>query len=472
MGKNIKTLRRFLALVMAFGVVAGLCACTQQSSSSAPPSATSSESQTPDAVVAEWPDFLTVGGGSTGGVFFSAAAGIAQLLSSETDTTATAQTSTGGSQNIQLIANGEMELGIAAADACYQAWNGIGSYEKPLQEMNVICAIYSSYYQHVVRNDSKAQSFEEMAGSTQVVGGSGSGTEVSARAVLGAYGYDYLERKDLKAEFLGISEGVEKIQNKQADGMNSITPYPFSSFVELTMTDNAHLISINDEALDKLVNAEGSVYMKGIIPAGTYNNQNEDTDKMISCHLGGSCSLCAIDEGKSVDTTFGLSLQNGICHANRCGDLDVYVFPFLNNRGYSNAEILQGLEKEGGLLGISGVSNDMRELREAAASGNERAQLAINHFVNGIVKYIGAFYAELGGLDNLVFTGGIGENDDALRTAVCQQLAHLGVELADNSEVDADGTRVISAANSRVRVVVIPANEELGVARKTYQAIS
>lgn len=193
---------------------------------------------------------------------------------------------------------------------------------------------------------------------------------------------------------------------------------------------------------------------------------------MISCHLGGSCSLCAIDEGKSVDTTFGLSLQNGICHANRCGDLDVYVFPFLNNRGYSNAEILQGLEKEGGLLGISGVSNDMRELREAAASGNERAQLAINHFVNGIVKYIGAFYAELGGLDNLVFTGGIGENDDALRTAVCQQLAHLGVELADNSEVDADGTRVISAANSRVRVVVIPANEELGVARKTYQAIS
>lgn len=86
MGKNIKTLRRFLALVMAFGVVAGLCACTQQSSSSAPPSATSSESQTPDAVVAEWPDFLTVGGGSTGGVFFSAAAGIAQLLSSETDT--------------------------------------------------------------------------------------------------------------------------------------------------------------------------------------------------------------------------------------------------------------------------------------------------------------------------------------------------------------------------------------------------
>lgn len=144
MGKNIKTLRRFLALVMAFGVVAGLCACTQQSSSSAPPSATSSESQTPDAVVAEWPDFLTVGGGSTGGVFFSAAAGIAQLLSSETDTTATAQTTTGGSQNIQLIANGEMELGIAAADACYQAWNGIGSYEKPLQEMNVLFLLLSA----------------------------------------------------------------------------------------------------------------------------------------------------------------------------------------------------------------------------------------------------------------------------------------------------------------------------------------
>lgn len=192
------------------------------------------------------------------------------------------------------------------------------------------------------------------------------------------------------------------------------------------------------------------------------------TGKMISCHLGGSCSLCAVEDGKSVDTTFGLSLQNGICHANRCGDIDVYVFPFLKNRGFSDEEILYGLEKQGGLLGISGISNDMRELREAEEEGNERARLAIDHFINGIVKYIGAFYAELGGLDNLVFTAGIGENDSSVREQVCRQIAHLGIRLADQPKELAGGCMQLSAPDSKVRVLVIPANEELGVARKTW----
>ena len=193
------------------------------------------------------------------------------------------------------------------------------------------------------------------------------------------------------------------------------------------------------------------------------------TGKTISCHLGGSCSLCAIEDGKSVDTTFGLSLQNGVCHANRCGDIDAYVFPFLKNRGFSDEEILYGLEKEGGLLGISGVSNDMRELWEAADAGNERAALAIRNFTGGIVKYIGAFYAELGGLDNLVFTAGIGENDSRVREDVCRQVAHLGIGLAEAPKELGKGILQLSAGDSAVRVLVIPANEELGVARKTYR---
>ena len=192
------------------------------------------------------------------------------------------------------------------------------------------------------------------------------------------------------------------------------------------------------------------------------------TGKMISCHLGGSCSLCAVEDGKSVDTTFGLSLQNGICHANRCGDIDAYVFPFLKNRGFSDEEILFGLEKNGGLLGISGISNDMRELREAAEQSNIRADLAIKHFINGIVKYIGAFYAELGGLDTLVFTAGIGENDAALRTEVCRNITHLGIKIADSPANLGNGILRLSAEDSPVRVLVIPANEELGVARKTW----
>ena len=193
------------------------------------------------------------------------------------------------------------------------------------------------------------------------------------------------------------------------------------------------------------------------------------TGRMISCHLGGSCSLCAIEDGKSVDTTFGLSLQNGVCHANRCGDIDAYVFPFLKNRGFTDEDVLYGLEKNGGLLGISGVSNDMRELREAAAAGNARAGLAISHFINGIVKYIGAFYAELGGLDTLVFTAGIGENDALLREEVCRQTAHLGIRLADTLKDLGNGNLQLSSDDSPVRVLVIPANEELGVARKTFR---
>ena len=193
------------------------------------------------------------------------------------------------------------------------------------------------------------------------------------------------------------------------------------------------------------------------------------TGKMISCHLGGSCSLCAIEDGKSVDTTFGLSLQNGVCHANRCGDIDVYVFPFLKNRGFTDEEILFGLEKNGGLLGISGVGNDMRELREAAAEGNVRAELAIAHFINGIVKYIGAFYAELGGLNTLVFTAGIGENDSELRREVCRQIRHLGISLADEPKSLGGGNLQLTVDDSPVRVLVIPANEELGVARKTWR---
>lgn len=283
--------RRILACCLALAMMLCLTACGSQTASTPATAAPATAAPAPAAPAApaeatepapasvEWPEFLTVGGGSTGGVFFSAAAGIAQLLTTQGDTTATAQTTTGGGQNIQLISNGEMELGIAAADVCAQAYNGIGAYaDKKLDGIAIICAIYPSYYQQVIRTDSKVKSFDDFAGSTMVVGGAGSGTETSARAVFAAHGYDYLDRSDLTAEYLGISEGVEKIQNKQADGMNSITPFPFASFVELTMTDTARLISLKDEAIDKLVNADGSVFLKGVIPAGSYANQEEDVN--------------------------------------------------------------------------------------------------------------------------------------------------------------------------------------------------
>ena len=189
--------------------------------------------------------------------------------------------------------------------------------------------------------------------------------------------------------------------------------------------------------------------------------------RVISCHLGGSCSVCAIQDGRSVDTSFGFSLQSGLIHANRTGDADPYMIPFLQSEGLSAEEIEDGLSKHGGLLGISGVSNDMRDLQSAAESGNGRARLAVDAFVSGIIKQVGAFYAELGGLDQLVFTGGIGEHSAFVRKAVCSKLRHLGIELDEERNGASEPVGVISAAGSAVLVTVIPANEELGVARET-----
>lgn len=189
--------------------------------------------------------------------------------------------------------------------------------------------------------------------------------------------------------------------------------------------------------------------------------------RVISCHLGGSCSVCAIQDGRSVDTSFGFSLQSGLIHANRTGDADPYMIPFLQSEGLSAEEIEDGLSKHGGLLGISGVSNDMRDLQSAAESGNERARLAVDAFVSGIIKQIGAFYAELGGMDQLVFTGGIGEHSAFVRNAVCSQLRHLGIELDEEKNSASESVGVVSAAGSAVLVTVVPANEELGVARET-----
>ncbi|MCD8361796.1 MAG: acetate/propionate family kinase [Lachnospiraceae bacterium] len=192
------------------------------------------------------------------------------------------------------------------------------------------------------------------------------------------------------------------------------------------------------------------------------------TGKTISCHLGGSGSLCAIDEGRSVDTSFGLSLQAGLIQSSRSGDMDPFIIPFLLKEGMELDEILEGLTKHGGLLGISGVSGDLRDVTAAAEQGNERARLAIDVFCNGIVRYIGAYYAELGGLDHLVFTGGIGEHGTNVRQIVCDQLHHMGVLLDPEKNVSCTENTVISTADSPVKIHVIPANEELGVARKTY----
>lgn len=189
----------------------------------------------------------------------------------------------------------------------------------------------------------------------------------------------------------------------------------------------------------------------------------------ISCHLGGSCSVCAILNGKSVDTSFGMSLETGVIHANRVGDMDPTMIHFLKEAGLTEQEILDGCQKKGGLFGISGISGDLRYVQKAAQAGNARAQMAIDVFVTGIVHYIGAFYLDLGRLDDLVFTAGIGEHSASIREMVCGRLAPLGVKLDRQKNEACRGGGIISAGDSAVCVRVIPANEELGVARRTYE---
>lgn len=198
-------------------------------------------------------------------------------------------------------------------------------------------------------------------------------------------------------------------------------------------------------------------------------NAEKKEYKAISCHLGGSASICGILNGKSVDTSFGMSLETGLIHANRVGDMDPTMIHFLKQVGLSEEEILQGCQKKGGLLGISGVSNDLRYVLEAADGGNERAKLAVDVFVTGIVHYIGAFFLDLGGLTDLVFTAGIGEHSDRVRAMVCQRLGSIGVKL--DAEANQKNAPIISAPDSTVTVRVIPTDEELGIARRTYELV-
>jgi acetate kinase len=193
--------------------------------------------------------------------------------------------------------------------------------------------------------------------------------------------------------------------------------------------------------------------------------------RLISCHLGGSNSICAILNGESVDTSFGISLQTGVLHGARTGDCDTFLVPFLLGENLSLDEITEGLVQKGGLLGISGVSADLRYVERAAAEGNMRAQLAINVYCSHIIRYIGAFYAELGGLDFLAFTGGIGENSDLIRKKVCNAIKHLGIILDEEKNSSVSGETVITTGDSPATAMVIPTDEERYIAKRAYNFI-
>ena len=198
-----------------------------------------------------------------------------------------------------------------------------------------------------------------------------------------------------------------------------------------------------------------------------YKNQ-----RIITCHIGNGGSITAVKDGVSIDTSMGLTPVEGLMMGTRCGDVDPAALLYIQQKEGLDAEGMQALiNKKSGVLGISGLSSDMRDIENAIEQGNERAKLALDMYEYRIIKYVGAYTAALGGVDVIVFTAGVGENQIATRERVCKQLAYLGIDF-DSDKNNCRGEEVeISRPKSKVRVVVIPTDEEYMIARDTERIV-
>jgi len=192
--------------------------------------------------------------------------------------------------------------------------------------------------------------------------------------------------------------------------------------------------------------------------------------RQINCHLGNGSSLCAIKDGKCMDTSMGLSPLAGVPMGTRCGDIDACVVQFICNKyGMTVDECLTMMNKKSGVLAISGVSSDFRDIEDAAAAGNEDAALALEKFAYEVRKYVGSYAAALGGCDCLVFTAGVGENSAEMRERICEGLEYMGVKIDPVKNKTRGVEALISADDSKVKVWVIPTNEELMIAQDTME---
>ncbi|HEY4381671.1 MAG TPA: hypothetical protein VGN01_15080 [Acidobacteriaceae bacterium] len=192
----------------------------------------------------------------------------------------------------------------------------------------------------------------------------------------------------------------------------------------------------------------------------------------ISCHLGGSSSIAAFRDGVAIDTSFGTSPQSGLPQNNRVGDIDAFAVLYMMKKlGVDADEMARILGSQSGLAGISGRSGDIRDLDEGCTAGDKRCRLALDVFIRAIRHYVGAFMLELGGLDVISFSGGIGENSAEIRSAVCRNLGGFGIDLDDAVNATARKAGPISTANSRVKVLIMPADEEVIVARETVGVV-
>ena len=198
-----------------------------------------------------------------------------------------------------------------------------------------------------------------------------------------------------------------------------------------------------------------------------------DKLKTIVCHLGNGASICAVENGKSIDTSMGLTPLAGVAMGTRSGDIDPSIVEVISEKENMNVkEVLNVLNKKSGVLGLSEVSSDFRDITKAIEEGNEVAKNALEVFANTVVRFVGAYVAEMNGVDAIAFTAGVGENNQAVRKMVCEQLGYLSVSLDEKANEKRREEIMISTPDSKVKVFVIPTNEELAIARETLELLS
>ena len=200
--------------------------------------------------------------------------------------------------------------------------------------------------------------------------------------------------------------------------------------------------------------------------------KNIEDVKIITCHLGNGASIAAIDGGVCVDTSMGFTPLEGLIMGTRCGDIDAAILPFLMEKENLDAKGLSDLmNKKSGVYGMTGISSDFRDIEDAAAKGDEKAQVALDAYAQRVKKYIGSYAAEMNGVDAVVFTAGVGENGIDMREAIASNMEFLGMKLDKEANKVRGKERVISTEDSKVKILLIPTNEELMIARDTVALV-
>ena len=258
---------------------------------------------------------------------------------------------------------------------------------------------------------------------------------------------------------------------------NCVHTFVFDTAFHSTMTPDTYLYALPYEYYEKYqirrYGFHGTSHKYVSQRCAELMGRKVEDMKIITCHLGNGASITAVDGGRSINTSMGFTPMAGVMMGTRCGDIDPAIVTFLQKKEGLSADAVEDiLNKHSGMLGVSGVSSDGRDVEDAAKEGNERAILTESMYANRVASYIGSYYVQLGGLDAIVFTGGIGENDGNMRKRIIDRVKVIGAEIDDANNKGVRGIeKCLSSADSKVDVWLIPTNEELMIARDAYRFV-